>query len=105
MMEIAYGPVILACAMKSVAFAVLFAAMFPIVEARVAGRTIGTGPARRIGLAIMAFGMFGLAHLAIVCAADGFPPRIIQSTALAFIVTAAAGFAVLGRASAQQRLA
>lgn len=105
MMEIAYGPLILDCAMKSVAFAVLFALIFPTIEARVAGRTIATGPARSIGLGIVALGMFGLAHLAIVCAADGFPPRIIQSTALAFILAAAVGFAFLARNSAQPRLA
>jgi hypothetical protein len=95
MMEIAFGPVIVECALKSLMFGALFAILFPMLETRLAKGAPGAGLVRRLGLGLLGGGLFGLAHLAIVCAADGFPPRIIQSTAVALTLIAAAGFALL----------
>ncbi len=95
MMEIAFGPVIAACALKSLVFGALFAILFPMLETRIASRAPATGLVRRIGLALLGGGLFGIAHLAIVCAADGFPPRIIQSTAVGLALVAATGFTLI----------
>jgi len=92
MMEIAFGPVIAACALKSLVFGALFAILFPMIETRLAKGAPASGIARRLGLGLLGGGLFGIAHLAIVCAADGFPPRIIQSTAVALALIAATGF-------------
>jgi hypothetical protein len=93
MMEIVYGPMILACATKSLTvglLAMLLVQMAPSV------RRIGLGG--RLGLGFLAAGLFGIAHIAIVCSADGFPPpRIVQSTALALIVLAATGAVLMRR--------
>ncbi|MDX2158536.1 MAG: hypothetical protein SFW09_18705 [Hyphomicrobiaceae bacterium] len=95
MMEIVYGPLILACAGKSLAFGILVAAALPLVEAALSARAGQRGLVRRLGLGLLSGGLFGLAHLALVCAADGYPPRIIQSTALAMAIVAAAGLTLL----------
>ena len=100
MMEIAFGPVIAACALKSLAFGALFAILFPMLETRIAGSAPVTGLVRRLGLALLGGGLFGIAHLAIVCGADGFPPRIIQTTAVALVLMAMAGFAMIRKVSA-----
>lgn len=95
MMEIAFGPVVLACAAKSLAFGILFALVFPIVELRLASTARASGLAQRLGLGLLAGGLFGLAHLVVVCAADGFPPRIIQSTAAALVMLTLTGTALV----------
>lgn len=103
MMEIAFGPVVLACITKSVAFGILVAMLAPVLEARI-GRTLGTSSvARYVGLGMMAAGLFGLTHLVVVCAADGFPPRIIQSTGLALIVLSTLGLTMMARTASATR--
>jgi|LNFM01.1.fsa_nt_gb hypothetical protein len=99
MMEIAFGPVIAACALKSLMFGALFAILFPMLETRLAKGTPASGIVRRLGLGLLSGGLFGIAHLAIVCAADGFPPRIIQSTGLALLIIAATGFTLVRNVS------
>lgn len=103
MMEIAFGPVILACATKSLAFGVLLALLIPALEARLGAPVPRTGPARRLGLCLLSGGLFGLIHLAVVCAADGFPPRIIQSAAAMLLMTAAIGALIILREIPVQR--
>lgn len=103
MMEIAFGPLVLACAAKSLAFGILFALLFPVLEARLGRSNPSSGMARRFGLGMMAAGVFGLTHLVVVCAADGVPPRIIQSTGLALVMLSTLGFAVLARAAPSAR--
>jgi hypothetical protein len=98
-MEIVYGPVLLACAIQSAVFGILFALLFPAIAKRL-GSTVG-GLSRRAGLALLAGGLFGLAHLVIVCAADGFPPRIIQSAAIMLALAAALGLGMIARAGNQ----
>jgi hypothetical protein len=49
----------------------------------------------RMGLGLVAGGAFGLADLAIACASDGFPPRIIQSTAAGLVMIVASGLALM----------
>jgi len=100
MMEIAFGPVIAACALKSLAFGVVFALAVTLIEARFRAGSAPSTLARRIGLGLLAGGIFGLAHLAIICAADGFPPRIVQSAALGLLLVALAGLG-LSRARRQ----
>jgi hypothetical protein len=95
MMEIAFGPVIVACALKSLMFGALFAILFPMFEMRFAKGAPASGIVRRVGLGLLGGGLFGLVHLAIVCASDGFPPRIIQSTAVGLAMIAATGFALV----------
>ncbi len=95
MMEIAFGPVIAACALKSLVFGALFALVFPMLETRLAKGAPASGIVRRLGLGLLSGGLFGIAHLAIVCAADGFPPRIIQSTAVALLIISATGFTLI----------
>ncbi|MEZ5816019.1 MAG: hypothetical protein R3D44_02930 [Hyphomicrobiaceae bacterium] len=106
MMEIVYVPVVLSCALQSLAFGALFAATFPFLERRF-GRLEGTpssGFVRRLGLALTSGAVFGLTHLAIVCAEDGFPPRIIQSTAASLAVVALAGAGLIRAGSTQRAL-
>lgn len=95
MMEIAFGPVIAACALKSLAFGALFAILFPMLETRLAKGAPASGIVRRLGLGLLSGGLFGIAHLAIVCAADGFPPRIIQSAGILLLIATLAGLAIL----------
>jgi hypothetical protein len=99
MMEIAYGPLIVSCALQGLAFGALFALTFPFLERRLFGAP-SSGLARRVGLAFAAGGLFGLVQLAVACASDGFPPRIVQSAALALVIVAAAGFALVRLAAA-----
>lgn len=104
MMEIAFGPVIVACAAKSLAFGLLFAVLFPLVERRLAPGRRATSIGRRLGLGLLGGGLFGLAHLTIVCAADGFPPRIIQSAAVALALLALSGFGLVRRQAPMRSL-
>lgn len=99
MMEIAFGPVVAACALNSLGFGVLFALLFPLLEIRLAEGGPPTGLARRLGLALLGGGLFGLIHLAVVCAAAGLPPRIIQSAVVAFALVATAGLSLVRRVS------
>jgi hypothetical protein len=96
MMEIVYGPVLLSCAVQSIAFGLIFAWMHPFLMRRFFGvpAMIRAG---RAGLALLSGGLFGLGHLALVCSADGFPPRIIQSAAVALVAAAVSGTALLAR--------
>ena len=99
MMEIAFGPLVLACAAKSLVFGILFAMLFPMLEALLGSNVHPSSLTRRLGLGMLAAGLFGLTHLVVVCAADGVPPRIIQSTGLAMAMLAALGFATIARAA------
>ena len=85
MMEIVYGPAIAACALQSLLFGLVFALSLPHLEVRCTGILRG-GALRRTGLGLVGGGLYGLAHLTLVCANDGFPPRIIQSTGVALIL-------------------
>ena len=95
MMEIVYGPVILACLWKSLAFGALMALLLPTLLRRGEGGPVGLG--ERLGVGLAASGFFGLAHLGLVCAADGFPPRIIQSTAGLLATVAVLGLVLVQR--------
>lgn len=96
MMEIAFGPVVLACFRESLVFGVLFALLVPQIQMLLnRSRTVGLG--QRIGLGLVAAGLFGLTHLLVVCSADGFPPRIIQSAGVALALVAALGTVVVAR--------
>jgi len=97
MMEIAFGPVIVACVAKSLVFGCLFALLFPMLQRRLGAGAAGRGLLRSMGLGLLGGSLFGIAHLVIECAADGFPPRIIQVTGLALLVTAAIGAALVAR--------
>ena len=95
MMEIVYAPLVLSCVIKSLVFGILFCIAFPSVEARMTASAPAAGLSRRLGLALMGGGLFGLAHLTFACASDGFPPRIIQSTGIALMLCAMLGALVL----------
>ncbi len=99
MMEIVYGPVIAACGQKSALFAAFVAVVLPAVMSRMSVGPSAWSLTRRAGLGLLAGGLFGLVHLVVVCAADGFPPRIIQSTGIALALTAMLGTLLLWRAS------
>jgi hypothetical protein len=97
MMELIYGPVVMTCAAKSVAFGLLFALAFPaILTWRTEGRFQPT-LVQRMAIGLAATGFFGLGELALFCAADGYPPRIIQSTGVAFAMLALVGVALIAR--------
>ena len=96
MMEIAFGPVVLWCAVESLAVGIAAALLLPLLIPATSRLRLH-GLKGRLGLMLLTGGLFGLGHLALFCAADGFPPRIIQSTAVALALTAAAGAAMLAR--------
>ncbi|MEZ5857350.1 MAG: hypothetical protein R3D67_22440, partial [Hyphomicrobiaceae bacterium] len=86
--------VVLACAVQSAIFGLLLAGLVPMIVKRLGGVDLG-GLARRAGVGLVGGGLFGLVHLVTVCAADGFPPRIIQSTGVALIIVGVLGAMLL----------
>ncbi len=94
MMEIVYGPVVLECLRQSAMFGVLFAIFWPMLMQRVVGFKMAS-KAAYVGAGLIGASAYGLVHLVTVCAADGFPPRIIQSTGLALLMIGLSGIVLL----------
>ncbi len=94
MMEIVYGPVVLECLRQSAMFGALFAILWPMLMRRFAGSNMAS-KAAYFGVGLIGTSAYGLAHLVTVCAADGFPPRIIQSTGLALLIVGLSGIVLL----------
>lgn len=94
MMEIAFGPVIASCFAQSLFVMALVAIVAP-------ANTVS----RRLGQGLAAGGLFGIAHLVFVCAADGFPPRIIQSAGILLLIATLAGLAILALGSGRRSAA
>ncbi len=91
MMEIAFGPDILMCAVRGALFGLVAALIVPMTFRRFGGL------AGRVGLAALSGGLFAALNLAVTCAHDGAPPRIVIVAGLAMLASAAAGALLLSR--------